>query len=96
MKHYVYILNTRAKILNIGWCKDIVKALKFYNDAPAISLEENYSLFKILYLVEHPNQASAEKEFYELHTQTKKQLIAKIKTINPQLVELKPGENIEL
>lgn len=96
MKHYVYILNTRAKILHVGMCEDIIKALAFYNDMPIVSLDANFKLFKLLYLIEYTNLPEARKRFEELTKTAKNELVKLIKEVNPDLVELKPGINIEV
>lgn len=93
---YVYIMNTRAKILHIGMTKDIVKALKFYENMPVISLQSDFRLFKLIYLVEYINHKDAKNWLLELSKTPKNGLIKIIKDSNPELIELKPGENITL
>lgn len=77
-------------------CKDIVNVLNFYNDMPMIPMADCDKLFKMMYLCEHPNKKSAEESFNELHTKSKKELVKIIRAANPELIELKPGENIQL
>ena len=94
-KHYVYIFNTRAKILHMGVCKDIIKALAWY-DKPVLSIEPDFKLYKLVYLVDAPNKLTADNYFQQLSKMSKKEVIQIIKEFNPTLMELVPGQNIEL
>lgn len=95
-KWYVYIFNTRAKILHIGVTKDIIKALAWYDKLPVISIEPNYKLQKLIYLVDAPNKETAMNYFQQLSNMKKAEIIKIIKEFNPTLMELIPGTNIEL
>ena len=79
----------------MGVCKDIIKALAWY-DKPVLSLEKDFKLYKLVYLVDAPNHKTAENYFLELSKMPKKKVIEIIKEFNPTLMELVPGQNIEL
>ena len=63
---------------------------------PTLSLEPNFKLFKLVYLIDAQSKAIAEKHFLELTKMTKKELIQIVKQYNPEVVEWKIGENIHL
>lgn len=94
MKRYIFIFWRGANSLfQIGFCRDIEKAIKAYKGIAAISILETSA--KLIYLEEVDYQL-AEKRLAELIKMGKSRQCELIEQYNPQWVELIPGENIQL
>lgn len=94
MRYFVYMMNTRAKLIHIGYCHDIAKMLKFYNDMPTILIDQETRLFKLLYISDALTHDQAEERWLSLTQMPKKELIKIIREANPKLEELIPGLNL--
>lgn len=96
MKHYVFMISTNEKsMLTVGWCKDILKAIKFYKELP--NLSDSPDVFnKLVYVEEHPNEDSCVNRFNELMGFTVEVKEIVIASVNPNFIELIPGLNFDL
>lgn len=107
-KNWVYIMtDSENRFFHVGYCADIVKAIKFYKELPMLpyvvkkvcektAIIENPKYNILIYLEENKTQGDSFERFKQLTEGTYEMKIDLIKTFNPGFVELTPGVNIEL
>src|SRR5579872_4372545 len=97
MKSFVYIITSHAESHHhVGYTQDIERAVKFYEQIPTLFFEGDKKLNRLVYLEEYTNTESTRSRFDELSKSPRTQINEIIKQVNPDLIELKPGINIEL
>lgn len=84
------------KNLIVGSCKDIVKAIAFFQGLPQVNLIANHRSNILVHLEELFSEENAKTRFDELNKLTRLQKENLINEVNPDWVELKIGINIEL
>lgn len=85
--------NASKTIFHVGVCKDILKAIEFYDKLPRLSVDKvNYLVYLEIYTLEN----EAKERFEELNKMSfdaKKEVVS---LVNPEFVELIIGVNIDI
>lgn len=96
MKNFVYIISTgENRMLHVGYCRDILKTIKFYKTMPNL-FNPMEGFTKLVYVEEHPNDDSCLARFNELNSFPNQIKEIIIESVNPEYIDLKPGLNFEL
>lgn len=96
-KHYIYIMTSTDRThLHCGYCKDVPRMIKFYEDMPSMSLVCDDKLLYLVWLEEVKTLSDAKTRFEQMICMDRGQKEELINSGNPQWVKLTPGENIQL
>lgn len=95
MKAFVFIIATgENQYLHVGYCTDILKAVKFYKDLPTLFFKPA-DFSKLVYVEEHSDMESAVNNFREISAYTDAVKREIITGVNPDYIDLKIGINFE-
>jgi hypothetical protein len=81
--------------VHAGYGNDLKKVLAFYESIPNLFYAPK-KLNKLIYLEEYGDREMALLRFEEMSSAPLKEKLALAKSVNPDLIELIPGENFEL
>lgn len=80
--------------MNIGYSHDLKKTMAFYKGLPWMAMDIIPAI--LVFAEELTNQAEALERFKGFSTLSQKQIFDYVKSVNPDLIELKPGINFTL
>lgn len=93
---YIFIYtNESQSAIHCGYSSDINKTVAFYKGMPSL-LPDGHKLNKLIYIEIHTTSESAKERFEEINKMNKADKLSVAMMQNYELVELVPGENIEL
>lgn len=96
MKFYFYIMGNKSLThIHIGYSKDILRTISFYNSIP-LNIADGSKMNRLIYLEEYRNEVNAQKRVEQIGLFLNSQKIELIKKLNPNFIELIPGKTIEI
>ena len=95
-KHYLFIFcDSGIDHFQVATTTDIKKTIKFYGEMPSIFYKPKRQNV-LVYLEEYTTSEAVKTRFEEVMRLTKQAKILLVESCNPNWVELKIGQNIEL
>jgi hypothetical protein len=87
--------NNDCTNVHAGHGNDLKRLLAFYESIPSLFYSPK-KLNKLIYLEEYADREMAILRFEEMSCAPLREKLALAKSVNPNLIELIPGENFEL
>lgn len=96
MKHFIYIMSDNRKTgIHCGYCRDSVKAVKFFKDMPTIFFPPERQNI-LIHLETAENETDAIERFREISGMNVEQRKEIIEFQNPDWIELVPHKHFDI